>query len=116
MKLSYTKFNALMSAVMEHLNTTDMTIYDISGYGGEPVQFGVNWCAMGTCTVKETKEFAENLRYAASLAETLNRLDIEYVFDDWKFTDRQAYKDYMQNIINALKRGSLHGIKEAISR
>ena len=83
-KIKSIKMEALKDALYRISNELeDMNIYTIAGdrledrKAGKALQFGVNWAACGTCTVEETRQFAERLLEATKICETVNKLDIQ---------------------------------------
>ena len=75
----------------------------------DEVHFGVNWSAIGTVTTDEAAKFADNLRFAIRLCDTLNSLHATYA-KDYNANDplMSTHEDYVaarEEIYGYLKDG-----------
>lgn len=51
-------------------------------FGEEEMRWEVNWSALGSTTPAEAVKFAEDLKMAAGMAEALNEMHLEKVWED----------------------------------
>lgn len=51
-------------------------------FGEEEMRWDVNWSALGSTTPAEAVKFAEDLKMAAGMAEALNDMHLEKVWED----------------------------------
>lgn len=77
-----------------HLYTITGDTYD-DRKAGQPLQWGVNWSAMGTKSVEETKKFAQSLMEATEICELVNSLEIldKAIEDDKEYTHDQFIRE-----------------------
>lgn len=82
-KINKDRYNALRWAVAYVLRDMDVELYENGTSFGEGVmRWDVNWFALGDKTPAEAKSFAKDLRVAAGMAEALNDMKLEMVWDD----------------------------------
>ena len=69
----------------------------------DPVVFGVNWAALGTCDTAETLKFANKLKVATKIAEELTNMQMirDYSIDD---------DDFVNKAIESVERGMIDSI------
>lgn len=79
MKITDVRYDAIMLAVRKatYEKNYEISTLDLTGVK----KFGVNWSAMGTRSVEETKAFAEDLVKGAELAEFLTSFELEVDYD-----------------------------------
>lgn len=101
MRIEFERYSTMMSAANKMFHDKHMNIYEYNREKtpeGRRVTFGVNWAGMGTKTPVDTKEFADNLKDAAAIAEILNRMEITYYYDenapecDWDDLEKKIKK------------------------
>lgn len=111
MRIEYERYSTMMTAVNEMFNGKHMNIYEADRQRtpeGRKVTFGVNWAGMGTKLPADTREFADNLKDAAAIAELLNRMDIVYYYDENEpETDWDALAEKIKKAIYRLSRWDL---------
>lgn len=94
MKISMMAVNTMLRAINDKFNS--ISIYED---GFETLTFGVNWGGMGTVTPDEANEFGRKLQEAASLADYLNRVGIERVFEKSEILGENEWtKSFMERI------------------
>lgn len=71
--------------------------------------YGINWSAIGTVSVEETKKFTAALHELAGYAEVLNALEIVETYeDDPKITNKEEMRAFRERVENEL---TPHNIK-----
>lgn len=82
-KVNIDRYNSLILAVAYALKDMDV---DLCEYGtdscGGTLRWDVNWSALGSKTPAEAVKFAEDLRVAANMAEALNDMHMEMVWEN----------------------------------
>lgn len=114
-KMNKHAYNALRTAVNWYMRDKDIDIYEESGLYDEdkPLKWEVNWAALGSVSPAEAESFAEDLKAAASLAQALNEMKLEYdyfledpkldrMIEDNKEMAKDMYDRYVQAIIETL--------------
>lgn len=82
-KINKDRYNALRWAVAYALKDMDVELYENGTTFGEgEMRWEVNWSALGSTTPAEAVKFAENLKMAAGMAEALNEMHMEMVWED----------------------------------
>ena len=81
-KINKDRYNALRWAVNHSLRDKDMNIYENNPCFDEKLEWSVNWCALGNTSPAETVRFAEDLQKAAEMADALNEMMLEVVWED----------------------------------
>lgn len=82
-KINKDRYNALRWAVAYALKDMDVELYENGTvFGSGILRWDVNWCALGDKTPAEAVKFAEDLNRAADMAEALNEMNLEMVWDD----------------------------------
>lgn len=77
------RYNALSWAVGYVLKDVSVDLYENGRRFGEgELRWEVNWSALGSTTPSEAIKFAENLKMAAGMAEALNEMHLEMVWED----------------------------------
>lgn len=68
-KVSYRVYSLALSKLQAALgDDRRISVYDMGGSCGQPVQLGVNWSAIGTVPASEAVDFARRLTAAAEAA------------------------------------------------
>lgn len=82
-KINKDRYNALRWAVTYALKDMDVNLYEHgTDFGKGEMRWDVNWSALGNKTPAEAVKFAENLKMAADMAEALNEMHMEMVWED----------------------------------
>lgn len=82
-KINKDRYNALRDAVEYSLKDMSMDLYEHGTTFGEGgMRWEVNWSALGSTTPAEAVKFAEDLKMAAGMAEALNEMHMEMVWED----------------------------------
>lgn len=81
-KINKDRYNALRWAINYSLRDKDMDLYDSSSPFEEKLEWSVNWCALGNTSPADTVRFAEDLQKAAEMADALNEMMLEVVWED----------------------------------
>lgn len=82
-KINKDRYNALRDAVEYVLKDVSVDLYEHGTTFGEgEMRWEVNWSALGSTTPSEAVKFAENLKMAAGMAEALNEMHLEMVWED----------------------------------
>ena len=82
-KINKDRYNALSWAVGYVLKDVSVDLYEHGRRFGEgELRWEVNWSALGSTTPSEAVKFAENLKMAAGMAEALNEMHMEMVWED----------------------------------
>lgn len=77
------RYDALRDAVEYALKDMSMDLYEHGTTFGEgEMRWEVNWSALGSKTPAEAVKFAEDLKMAAGMAEALNEMHMERVWED----------------------------------
>ena len=80
--MTYTRWNILRSEVERFTEGDVVLVADENEETGKPTKFGVNWRCKGTASVEETKAFMEKLELVSAIAEELNDIELEIVYED----------------------------------
>lgn len=82
-KINKDRYNALRWAVAYALKDMDVNLYENgTDFGSGVLRWDVNWSALGDKTPAEAVKFAEDLNRAADMAEALNEMNLEMLWDD----------------------------------
>lgn len=82
-KINKDRYKALRHAVEYVLKDMSMDLYKQGTTFGEgEMRWDVNWSALGSKTPAEAVKFAEDLKMAAGMAEALNEMHLEMVWED----------------------------------
>ena len=111
MRVEYERYSTLMTTVNEMFSGKYINVYEAERQRtpeGRKITFGVNWGAVGTTTPAGAREFADNLKDAAAIAELLNRMEIVYYYDENEpEADWDALAEEIKKAINLLSRWAL---------
>ena len=116
MRVEYERYSTLMTTVNEMFSGKYINVYEAERQRtpeGRKITFGVNWGAVGTTTPAGAREFADNLKDAAAIAELLNRMEIVYYFDEDE--EEQDWDALGEKIANAVATLSRLDLVEALS-
>lgn len=67
--VKFKDYEQALNEIQEKLNNNNIRFYNMSSYFKQSISIGINWCALGTVSTEEAKEFAQDLIRAAELAE-----------------------------------------------
>lgn len=82
-KVNKDRYNALRWAVAYALKDMDVDLYENGTvFGSGVLRWDVNWSALGDKTPAEAEFFAECLKMAADMAEALNDMNMEMVWEN----------------------------------
>ena len=82
-KINKDRYNALRDAVEYVLKDVSVDLYEHgTTFGKGEMRWEVNWSALGSTTPSEAVKFAENLKMAAGMAEALNEMHMEMIWED----------------------------------
>ena len=85
---------ALSWAIGYVLKDMSIDLYENGRRFGEgELRWEVNWSALGSTTPAEAVKFAEDLKMAAGMAEALNEMHLEKVWEDDEALDALIAKD-----------------------
>ena len=93
-KVNKDRYNALRWAVTYALKDMNVNLYEHgTDFGKGEMRWDVNWSALGNKTPAEALKFAEDLKMAADMAEALNEMHMEMVWDDDEALNTLIYED-----------------------
>lgn len=82
-RINKDRHDALRDAVAYVLKDMPISLYEsVARFGKETIRWKVNWSALGSTTPAEAAKFAEDLKMVADMAEALNELNLELVWED----------------------------------
>ena len=88
------RYDALSWAVGYVLKDVSVDLYEHGRRFGEgELRWEVNWGALGSTTPSEAVKFAEDLKMAAGMAEALNDMHLEKVWEDDEALEALIAKD-----------------------
>lgn len=99
-----------------------VSVYELTHERGKPSVWGVNWSAMGTQPVEMVEAQIEFMRMAADIANTLNRLEVMFIYgkdDEDCDPDFETYEDFqneIEKIKEQLKNGKYRYVDEFLLR
>ena len=96
-KTNSVRVNILKGALREisHKEWKDrIEIYELD-FTGTPIEWGVNWSAMGTVPADEAVRFSKGLTKASSIAQMLT--DMEIIID-WDAKEVEIKKEHVQRL------------------
>lgn len=83
-----------------------------------PLEYGVNWCAMGTQSVERTREYVKDLAHAADIAEALTSLElvVDWTQNDVKLKDdmKEEWKEWLPKFYEIVRLGCAELIEAGI--
>lgn len=89
----------VLKSVLNDLNRRKNWSCEVSRKSGcvfddKPIVWGVNWAAIGTVSIEETREFISQLNIVMLLTDMLNRLEIVIDYDtkDSRIVDRESFE------------------------
>lgn len=80
-KINKDRYNALRWAINYSLRDKDMDVCENNPCFDDKLEWSVNWCALGNTSPAETVRFAEDLQKAAEMADALNEMRLEVVWE-----------------------------------
>lgn len=96
--LNAVQWDILRAALQTLQNDTNINIYALNDTFGnvDPIEWGINWAAMGTQTADATREFANALYNAVDIIEELNSLELNYSYENkGPAINTDEYHDYV---------------------
>ena len=107
MKINSTKWSMIrrtVNTISRELGNIDIyeTSDELFTEEKKPVTWGINWPAMGTKSVSETKEFMVRMQKAIDIAEFLNNCGFEIKWSE-EFEITEGTKDYWLREMQTLK-------------
>lgn len=110
------RMDVLRAAINFIGNELKVHIFEESSFDKkEPLKFGVNWSACGTCSYKEAYEYAANLEKAAEVAEMITDLQLNRRTSDmeqpeiWEQYDLKDYETLFTAEVSKIKMYILDG-------
>ena len=110
------RMDVLQAAIRFIGNELEVNIFEMPRFDKkEPLKYGVNWSACGTCSYKDAYKYAANIEKAAEVAEMITDLELNRRTSDieqpeiWEQYDLKNYEALFTAEVSKIKMYILDG-------